>query len=769
MLKTRPGLVSTVAVCVAMVGVVGCDPNANPTGGGGPSTSVTIAQGGSLEFPAGSLSENATVNVTTASEPLLPLGVSLAGTVIRIEVDENPSRPFQIRLPIPAGTDPERAGIYQIADDGATTLLSTEIDGNEIVATTAHFSRLPGAAAKRIPLQDAEIDGIKAAVGIPDATTDVPTISPPRQGRIVGPEFLAPGQTGLYLLTGFEDAGEASLETGWTVYGDAGLAQPNESSGGPSLVRLDGTRLVAVTATSEGRLDLTVNYTDPFSGKRGFAATSITVAADTSGDLALMLVDGILERNVGEEVPGLFVAVTNSNNGPVTYGWNYGDNSGRSTETEDSTVPIGIRTSPHTYDRAVTFNVVVDATDAGGRTGSLTIPVTVTEEMLGLVIDGPLSTPVATSAFTSTSYTYRFSGGVPAYTLAWELLPTSQRGRAETADPEVMDSVFLSEPGAYLLTATVTDTQGDSTTFTKPVTVTGGATMNLTVSAETLTAAPDQSINFTYSIVGGVLVVNGQRRAYQIEFNWNDGSISTLEHDSNSTRSTVGDTLPHRFAEAGTYAVTARVVDATGEVRERVLTIEVTEDGEEDDDPADDDDPTDDTPSMCDQNSFPPDPECFAVVNITNQGSVSASSVFDNDSNNFGVGRSVDGDSSSSWFSDGNSAGGNAEVYTWTFSENTDIFLARVETDPEQFEGGGKFGFATVTVRVLDAGGAEIFSSGVIGLSGSRVDISEAFPAGLAGQTVQLVLVGHQNPSCGGFAELRVFGFELIEPDPESP
>jgi hypothetical protein len=188
-----------------------------------------------------------------------------------------------------------------------------------------------------------------------------------------------------------------------------------------------------------------------------------------------------------------------------------------------------------------------------------------------------------------------------------------------------------------------------------------------------------------------------------------------------------------------------------------------------DKDPVDDGDPKKkEEPIVCDENSVPPDPNCFAVINITDQGTPSASSVFDNNKSEYGAFRATDTNIVSSWFSDGNPDGKNdAEAYTWTFDENVDIFLARVETDPEQFNGGGLFGFATVAVRVLDASGAEVYNSGFMTMDGFRVDFTEAFPAGLVGRSVQLLLVGHQDKSCGGFAELRVYGFELIQPEPE--
>jgi hypothetical protein len=141
-------------------------------------------------------------------------------------------------------------------------------------------------------------------------------------------------------------------------------------------------------------------------------------------------------------------------------------------------------------------------------------------------------------------------------------------------------------------------------------------------------------------------------------------------------------------------------------------------------------------------------------VNITGLGGASASSRFSAD---FPVAAALDGNSGSSWFSNGGTDEDNSEVYTWQLVEDAEYIISRVEVDPEQFEGGGKFGFAAGTLQILNANGGVAFSQDY-GFAGSRVVIDQAIPEGTLGRTVQLILVGHQDQSCGGFAELRVFG-----------
>lgn len=141
-------------------------------------------------------------------------------------------------------------------------------------------------------------------------------------------------------------------------------------------------------------------------------------------------------------------------------------------------------------------------------------------------------------------------------------------------------------------------------------------------------------------------------------------------------------------------------------------------------------------------------------VNITGLGAGSASSRFSAD---FPVGAALDANSVTSWFSDGGTEQDNTEVFTWQLTGATEYIISRVEVDPEQFEGGGKFGFAAGTLQILNANDGVVYSQDY-GFAGSRVVIDQAIPEGIQGRTVQLILVGHQDSSCGGFAELRVFG-----------
>jgi len=171
-----------------------------------------------------------------------------------------------------------------------------------------------------------------------------------------------------------------------------------------------------------------------------------------------------------------------------------------------------------------------------------------------------------------------------------------------------------------------------------------------------------------------------------------------------------------------------------------------------------------DEQAVCVTACDPPDPDCTIEANITAEGGVSSSSTFGDD-NGFLATNAVDGSTATNWFSDGRGGGGpdsDSEVFTWTFGAFRNTSISRVETDPETFEGGGEFGFATVQVLVQDIAGGTVFDSGFLAMSGAFVDLNVAMPEGTEGRSIILTLVNHQDSSCGGFSEFRVFGLRDV-------
>ena len=144
---------------------------------------------------------------------------------------------------------------------------------------------------------------------------------------------------------------------------------------------------------------------------------------------------------------------------------------------------------------------------------------------------------------------------------------------------------------------------------------------------------------------------------------------------------------------------------------------------------------------------------------ITNLGTVQAETTFDG---SFQASLAVDGNLTTSWFSDGPDSDGSPTFFRW--DRGADVCITRITYtgngahSNESFRAG--FGFGEVTIRVLDAGGQPVFSQV------HNLDPNPAVPdpnleiptGGVMGQTVELLLLGHEsvNNDCGGFAELTV-------------
>lgn len=150
--------------------------------------------------------------------------------------------------------------------------------------------------------------------------------------------------------------------------------------------------------------------------------------------------------------------------------------------------------------------------------------------------------------------------------------------------------------------------------------------------------------------------------------------------------------------------------------------------------------------------------ECEGQLdNLTDLGTVSASSVF----NGFPSALSVDGDQSTSWFSRGSEfkGGDNPSTYTWDIGATrciSRIILRNnsANTEPDFQEG---YGFQSVTVRVFIDGTSLVYEE-TFPLPGTPDPLVMAETGGVVGSRVVLEWDGHENPSCGGFSELEIWG-----------
>ena len=144
-------------------------------------------------------------------------------------------------------------------------------------------------------------------------------------------------------------------------------------------------------------------------------------------------------------------------------------------------------------------------------------------------------------------------------------------------------------------------------------------------------------------------------------------------------------------------------------------------------------------------------------VTTTDSGSVTSSTVFDNDVATYGPDFAVDDELDSSWFSDGPGNEMNNEAkFVWTgsavecISRVTAIGNAQNATPAFRTN----FGFAQVTVEVYEGAidVANLKFSQSVNLPNTP-DPDAVVEPNVRGDVVRLVFSGHESNDCGGFAE----------------
>ncbi|MBL4685179.1 MAG: hypothetical protein JKY37_11360 [Nannocystaceae bacterium] len=148
---------------------------------------------------------------------------------------------------------------------------------------------------------------------------------------------------------------------------------------------------------------------------------------------------------------------------------------------------------------------------------------------------------------------------------------------------------------------------------------------------------------------------------------------------------------------------------------------------------------------------------CVAdTANVTADGSVTASSTFGD--NEFPAALAVDVDAATSWFSAGPGPNAAPSVFSWTVDEPLCLSAVTLtgngaHSNPDFHEG---FGFGAVTIRAFL--GRETVFGQEFPLDGSPDPSVTAALDGVLADRIELELVGHEDPICGGFSELVVTG-----------
>jgi PKD repeat protein len=204
------------------------------------------------------------------------------------------------------------------------------------------------------------------------------------------------------------------------------------------------------------------------------------------------------------------------------WGWEWGD----------GTTGTGM-TASHTYTAAKTYTITLTVLSSTGMTGSTSHDV--------ILVDSP---PVASFTAIPTDLTVSVDAsastddfGIAGYDWNW--------GDSTAHGSGMITTHTYAKSGTYLVTLTVTDSKGQTTPASNPVTVVGGIPKPVAV--------------FTADVTGPTVRVNGMNStssAGALSYSWNWGDNVTGPS---------GVTASHTYLITRTYTITLTVTDSLGQ------------------------------------------------------------------------------------------------------------------------------------------------------------------------------------------------------------
>jgi PKD repeat protein len=214
-----------------------------------------------------------------------------------------------------------------------------------------------------------------------------------------------------------------------------------------------------------------------------------------------------------------------------TFDWNFG---GEGTAS-------GI-IATHAFTSGGAYIVTLTATDSGGSANTTQQTVTVSAPSIptGVSVTSSPGTPIAKQAATFTALaTAATNHRIVSYQFVWG------DGDSSTQASAIIQHTYA-QAGSYLLTLTVRDDLGQSTTTNTVITVSSGLTATFSTSKSGTTV--------TFNASGSSSSVASTITDYAWDFD-NDGT-----YDTNGSSATVS----HDFGANGTYPVTLRITDSRG-------------------------------------------------------------------------------------------------------------------------------------------------------------------------------------------------------------
>lgn len=504
---------------------------------------VSLAGEGVLYFPEGSLLDESSVSVEEVQAPLLPGDLVAVGTAFKVELEEQPSQPVEIRLPIPAGEDADKLTILRIESLDTITILQTRVENNQLVAFTPGFSsivvaRLEGEAVKFRP-------------------------------KVIGPDILPVGVAGQYHESGFK--GIPGLSRIWSRVSIGEISYDTSPLGNST---------AHFKSETTGTATISVQYF--YAGFNFFASKVITVVEKAAINDKLDLViygPGILKRETGFLESDEFSVTARVINVDVDniFSWsceikhiNSAITNGCGSCTKDCTKLYTI--DGLTLDRAGDSTITIGASDSFGNYGEVVLHTRLLDAKPKILSVSGLDKPISSDP-SSTRRSYGLSalilGGEAPFEYEWDLLP--HLGGATTSVPQTFTSSLgisafnldIDEPGIHELTLSVTDSLGSrSRHFVDYINTFESQYKTYRRRHSTIEGIPAEGIKVNsalqvkFSASGAFLVYFGKKIDYVYALDWGDSSPVEIGSIAAASSLQGGSTTQeHRYQSPGSYTI----------------------------------------------------------------------------------------------------------------------------------------------------------------------------------------------------------------------
>ncbi|HYU55085.1 MAG TPA: PKD domain-containing protein [Candidatus Dormibacteraeota bacterium] len=279
------------------------------------------------------------------------------------------------------------------------------------------------------------------------------------------------------------------------------------------------------TFTSSGSYNVMVTVTDA-NGSAANSSQAITVAAVPTVSFTY----GPMSPETSS--PVTFNARTTGGVGSFAFSWSFGDGN----------LSV-INPASHTYSTPGSFTVTLTATDSDGVNASSS-QVIIVAPALSV---GFTNSPTNPEADQPVTFTETQSGGVGNVSLSWDFGDNS-------SSTENLTAHTYRTSGSFLVSVTVTDADGVSTTSTQTVNVVASLGAGLTFSPSSPHAG--DNIIFVASATGGV-------QPYNYSWSFGDSTIGS------------GSPVSHIYLSDGSYTVILTVTDANNQTASATETLAV--------------------------------------------------------------------------------------------------------------------------------------------------------------------------------------------------